>query len=63
MNRDVVLVIYAGALGWCLHSWWLEEKERIAWRAAEKARDQMAFAAEMAQRSPEPDLEPAAGRT
>lgn len=53
MNRDVVLVVYAAVLGWCLNTWWREEKERIAWRAADKAHEQMAFSAEVAQRAAE----------
>jgi len=59
MNRDVVLVVYAILLGWCANSWWREEKERIAWSAANKAHEQVAFAASMRQ----PAAETSAGST
>ena len=36
MNRDFALVVYAAMLGWVAHRWWREEKERIAWDAADE---------------------------
>jgi len=48
-TRNVVLVVYAAVLGWYLHSWWREEKERIAWRAAETARESLALYANLRQ--------------
>ena len=66
MNRDVVLVFYAVALGWCLSNWWRDEKDFLVRRAADQAlRDQAEleeFRRQAAQ-SPAPDLEPAAAGT
>lgn len=45
--RNLVLVVYAAVLGWVANSWWREEKDRIAWRAAEKAREHLQFEADM----------------
>ena len=63
MNRDVVLVVYAIVLGWTLNTWWREEKERIAWRAAEKARAHLQFEADMAARQPAESSGSPAGTT
>jgi hypothetical protein len=27
MNRDLMLVVYAAVLGWCVCEWWREERE------------------------------------
>jgi hypothetical protein len=54
MNRDVVLVVYALVLGWCANNWWRAERERIAWQAADKAREHAEFAAQLRQPPPEP---------
>ena len=58
MNRDVVLVIYAVALGWCLNSWWREEKERITWNAVQKTLEEQRTVEELrrqAAQSPDPE--------
>lgn len=36
MNRDVVLIIYAAALGWVACTWWREERQRLVWAAADE---------------------------
>jgi hypothetical protein len=55
MNRDVVLVAYAIVLGWCLNSWWREEKERITWNAVQKTLDEQRTVDELRRaQSPEP---------
>jgi len=36
-QRELVLVIYAGLLGWYLHKWWVQEREFLVWSAAERA--------------------------
>jgi len=38
MNRDVVLVIYAAVLGWCLRGWWQRERESLRHDAEYAAR-------------------------
>jgi hypothetical protein len=53
--NTVVLVVYAAVLGWVAHSWWLAERRSIAWEAAEKAREQIDFAAQLHQRPPAPE--------
>jgi len=53
MNRDLFLVVYAAVLGWVAHSWWRNERRNIAWEAAEKAREQIEFAAQL-HKQPQP---------
>lgn len=36
MNRDVVLIIYAAAMGWLACSWWRGERQRLVWDAADE---------------------------
>jgi hypothetical protein len=52
MNRDLLLVVYAALLGWCANNWWRAERERIAWQAADKAREHAEFAAQLRQPPP-----------
>lgn len=59
MNRDVVLVFYAVALGWCLNNWWRDEKERITWNAVQKTLDEQRAVEEL-RRAQSPEPEPSA---
>lgn len=36
-SREVLLVIYAGILGWYLHKWWEREADCLVWDIAERA--------------------------
>ena len=62
-TTTTLMVVYAAVLGWVAHGWWREEKERIAWRAAEKARAHLQFEADMAARQPAESSGSPAGTT
>jgi len=58
MNRDVVLVIYAVALGWCLNAWWRAEKESIIWDAADELGRRQEAAERFNLKDPQPSPDP-----
>lgn len=35
--RELLLVVYAGILGWYLHEWWERKADCLVWEVAERA--------------------------
>ena len=42
-SRGVLLIVYGAMLGYIACKWWEQERERIAWKASEKALEDISW--------------------